>query len=382
VTTVVQGDLFEESDDLIAEDPDYLRKQLVTYIGNKRQLGKQIGDAVAQVRARLGGRRLVAADLFAGSGFVSRLMKQHAETMYVNDIEPYAGVLGQCFLANREQVDVGTLAELVSDLNARAERGMFVDGFIQEMYAPQNDREVQMGERVFYTSDNARRLDLFAQAVAELPSPERALLLGPLLSRASVHANTSGVFKGFYKDKGTGIGKFGASAGDALARIMGKIELEVPVLSAFSAEVHVNTSDANALAPTLPELDVAYIDPPYNQHPYGSNYFMLNLLTNYAAPPEVSAVSGIPTDWNRSGYNVKKRAATLLEDLVESTPAKFLIVSFNDEGFVAPIEIGSMLASRGKVSEVVTQYNAFRGSRNLRDRNIHVHEHVFVLERA
>ena len=55
----------------------------------------------------------------------------------------------------------------------------------------------------------------------------------------------------------------------------------------------------------LPPVDVAYLDPPYNQHPYGSNYFMLNLLASGREPAaeELSQVSGIPKNWNRSHYN-------------------------------------------------------------------------------
>ena len=40
--------------------------------------------------------------------------------------------------------------------------------------------------------------------------------------------------------------------------------------------------DAQSLAEELREtgqtLDIAYLDPPYNQHPYGSNYHILNAL--------------------------------------------------------------------------------------------------------
>lgn len=60
---------------------------------------------------------------------------------------------------------------------------------------------------MFYSNDNARRLDFYVQELQELPTEMRRLLLGPLLSKASIHANTGGVFKGFYKDKHTGIGK-------------------------------------------------------------------------------------------------------------------------------------------------------------------------------
>ena len=113
------------------------------------------------------------------------------------------------------------------------------------------------------------------------------------------------MFKGFYKDRTTGIGKFGGSNGDALSRIKGRIELDVPVLSRFECDMEIQQQDANELVRQLRGLDLAYLDPPYNQHPYGSNYFMLNLLVDYQKPQHVSNVSGIPTDWQRSDYNVR-----------------------------------------------------------------------------
>ena len=37
----------------------------------------------------------------------------------------------------------------------------------------------------------------------------------------------------------------------------------------------------------LKNLDVIYADPPYNQHPYSSNYFMLNLIIINEEPKKV-----------------------------------------------------------------------------------------------
>src|SRR5690606_11645010 len=145
------------------------------------------------------------------------------------------------------------------------------------------------------------------------------------------------------------------------------IELEVPHMSLFETDVEVFQQDANALISDTHEFDLIYIDPPYNQHPYGSNYFMLNLLTNYERPTDMSRVSGIPTDWNRSGYNVRKQALSLLEDLFANAPARFLLVSFNSEGYVSTEEIKGALEKHGKVDEVIVKYNTYRASRNLRD---------------
>ena len=79
----------------------------------------------------------------------------------------------------------------------------------------------------------------------------KKFFLAPLVTEASVHVNTSGVFKGFYKDKNTGIGCFGAAGKNALTRIFGKIELKEPVLSNFNSKVKIYKKDAVELAGEL-----------------------------------------------------------------------------------------------------------------------------------
>lgn len=92
-------------------------------------------------------------------------------------------------------------------------------GFIRRLYAPRDPAAIDPSDRVFYTPENADRLDSYRRLIQDEPPRLRSLLMGPLLSAASIHANTAGVFKGFYKDQSTGIGKFGGSGADALDRI-------------------------------------------------------------------------------------------------------------------------------------------------------------------
>ncbi len=368
-------------DDHVVEDPDYLSRQLITYIGNKRALLKYIGVALDRVKKRLGKNRLRVADLFSGSGVVSRYMKAHASFLASNDIEDYAAVISHCYLRNRSEVDVCALSEIVSELNVKVMSETFPIGFIEEMYAPRDETNITKDDRVFYTRDNARRIDNYRRLIDQVPREMRNLLLGPLLSEASIHANTAGVFKGFYKNRHTGVGQFGGSGSDALTRILGRITLEVPVLSLFECDYQVFQEDANMLAQQLHGLDLAYIDPPYNQHPYGSNYFMLNLIVRYQRPTRVSRVSGIPCDWQRSGYNVRNKALPLLKELLTNIDASFLLVSFNNEGFIPPDTMRSMLGEIGKVEVIELPYNAFRGSRNFNHRSVHVTEYLFLVER-
>lgn len=365
-----------------AEDSDYLTRQLVTYIGNKRALLRPIGIAVERVKHRLGKKTLRAFDAFSGSGVVSRFLKAHSSLLISNDLEDYAAVIGRCYLCNRSAVRLDTISRTVEDLNARVMSEPLSPGFIEEMYAPRDQSNITREDRVFYTRTNARRLDNYRRLIDTVPSQLRDMLLGPLLSETSIHANTAGVFKGFYKNRHTGTGQFGGSGSDALTRIMGEIRLEAPVLSNFECDCVVLQEDANEAARRLRNLDLAYVDPPYNQHPYGSNYFMLNLIVRYVRPARVSRVSGIPTGWRRSGYNARARSLPLLTDLLTTIDAPYLLVSFNDEGFITPAEMRAMLGSLGSVEVLETRYNAFRGSRNLNRRPVHVTEQLFLVERA
>jgi adenine-specific DNA-methyltransferase len=364
-----------------AENPDYLRRQLVTYLGNKRKLLGPIGAAIDEVKRRLNKPKLRILDAFSGSGVVSRFCKRHADYLAANDLEPFAQALARCFLTNADVVPP-TLTEVAACLNRSVSSEPLEPGFIAELYAPRSDDGIRPGERVFYTRANARRLDDYRRRMSGLPQPTFDLLLGPLLSEASVHANTSGVFKGFHRDRRTKVGKFGGTNADALSRILGEIVLDPPVLSRYSCDVEVFGDDANAVVRRLRGLDLAYFDPPYNQHPYGSNYFMLNLLVEYRRPERISARSGIPVDWRRSAYNSRGQALAAFADLAERTDAKFLLTSFNNEGFIPGDEMAALLGKLGRVTTVETPYNTFRGSRNLAGRSLHVVERLFLVERA
>jgi adenine-specific DNA-methyltransferase len=377
------------------ESSAYLRNQLITYIGNKRALLPFINEGIQYVIERTGRRKLDFFDVFSGSGVVSRYFKQYADSVTVNDMELYSEIINRCYLSNKDEIDMNALhceydaltAEAAGELLGTGRRG-----FVSEYYAPFDADNVQDGERCFYTPYNARCIDTIRQLITEMiPPAEQQFFIAPLLAESSVHANTGGVFKGFYKDSKTGRGKFGGNGANALNRIRGTITLPFPVFSSFSCPFRVFRCDANDLAAAgalyegLPGgiFDIAYIDPPYNQHPYGSNYFMLNLIASYRQPDEaeISRVSGIPHFWNRSQYNRKKYAADTFRSLVRSLRAKYLLVSFNSEGFITRDEMMEILSSAGNVRVFESPYNTFRASRNLKDRPVHVSEYLYVVEK-
>ena len=339
-----------------------------------------IGTGIRKVQERTGKKKLAMFDVFSGSGIVARYFKQFSSLLIANDLETYSAVINRCYLSNQNERDISLLRTYYRELVAESNKSP-VKGIITRLYAPEDDKNIRTDERVFYTSRNAMYIDTVRQLLERLPERERNYFLAPLLSEASIHANTSGVFKGFYKNKETGIGQFGGENKDALGRITGDIALPFPVFSNFSCETIIRNGDANEIVKTVPEVDVAYLDPPYNQHPYGSNYFMLNLIVDYTSPENISPVSGIPENWNRSFYNKENLALPYLCELVETIKSKYVLISFNSEGFIEIGQMKSMLAKIGTFEVLETNYNTFRGSRNLNNRTIHVKEYLYVLEK-
>src|SRR5574344_410301 len=362
------------------ENEKYLTEQIITYIGNKRSLLDFIGSGVKIVQKDLKKDKLDIVDIFSGSGIVSRYLKKYSNSLTTNDLEDYSYILNKCYLSNKSEIDYD---KLISSYNYLQEKlnGELNSGFITKLYAPKDTNNIKKGERVFYTTRNAMYIDTCRQLINELPEDIRPYFIAPLITEASKKNNTGGVFKGFYKNK-SGIGQFGGDAKNALQRIMANIDLPFPLFSNYECKVINYKEDANELAKKLPVADLVYMDPPYNQHPYGSNYFMLNLISNYNEPKDVSKVSGIPKNWNHSEYNQKKEALAAMCNLCNNVNAKYILISFNSEGFISKKEMQTMLSKIGKVTTLEKKYNAYRASRNLKNRNIYVYEYLFLVKKG
>lgn len=364
---------------VLHDNEQYLTEQIITYIGNKRSLLDFIGSAVEIIQKELNKDKLNIVDIFSGSGIVARYLKKYSNILITNDLENYSYTINRCYLSNKSEIDYDQLISyynlLVEKLNKKLD-----SGFISEMYAPVDTDNIKDGERVFFTKRNANYIDTCRSFIETFPEEIRPFFIAPLLAEVSVKNNTAGVFKGFYKNK-KGKGQFGGEGENALSRIKADINISLPVFSDFECKVINYQKDANVLAKELKDIDVVYMDPPYNQHPYGSNYFMLNLVNDYVKPLKISKVSGIPDDWNRSNYNKKREALIAMYDLCSNINAKYLIISYNSEGFISKNEMITMLKNVGEVTVLERKYNAYRASRNLSRRSLYVNEILFIVRK-
>ena len=346
---------------------EYVFHQLIPYLGNKRKLLGLIHQAVAKTGVSSGGTFL---DLFAGSGVVSRMAKKQGFRVISNDWEPYAQAINQCYIACNvapEFAHFGGYENAIAMLNAAVP----VEDWITRHFCPADDSAYDSAkERMFYTHANGMRIDAMRlqlehwQRDGLLSEREMSCLLAPMLYQACYTSNTSGVFKGFHNG-------WGGQTQTALYRILSEFCLK-PAM--FYDNGHANTvhqMDAAQLAAELQEpVDIAYLDPPYNQHPYGSNYHVLNTLTLWDRPPLTPHIEGrnkaaIREDWRterRSPYNHSASAAQAYDALLQTLHAKYILTSYSTDGTIALPELIAACIQRGHTEIVTQQYKRYRVS--------------------
>jgi adenine-specific DNA-methyltransferase len=375
----------------------YLKKHLIAYIGNKRALQGFLASVFTSLPLEPG--RTVFLDPFAGSGAVSRLARTLGYAVLANDWEFYAYVLNRAHLATerRELPELfrehGGAEALLARLNARAEKPP-AEEYIARHYAPADTgRADYRSERLFYTRENGLRIDALRAEIERIypgfdlagrAAREKFLLLASLLYQAATHTNTSGVFKACHKG-------FGGHGRDALKRIMAPVRLELPVLVDGAAPAEAFCLEAESFARGR-SGDICYLDPPYNQHQYGSNYHLLNTIARWDRPPvsgerradgSLRHKAGIRRDWTatRSAYCYAKSALPALRGLLESLDTRFVALSYNSEGIIPLEGLLDILSGQGGLEAYSSDYVKYRGGRQSLARQVHNVEILLVLDR-
>lgn len=356
---------------------NFVFQNMITCLGNKRKLLSIIRSIIEEIKIFLSKDKLNIVDGFSGSNVVSREFSYFSNNLYTNDLEYYSFILAYCYLKTPNNNQKERIIKHIEKMNKLAEIGPFYEGIICNLYAPKNTNSILENERLFYTRENALIIDTLRNYIEnEVEDDIQYYCLGPLIVKSSIHTNTCGIFKSFYK-------KFGGRNEDALKRIKQKIKLDIPVWNNTIFNSITTNKDINILINELPNnIDIIYLDPPYNQHPYGSNYFMLNVISENKEPENISKISGIPKNWKRSNYNYRETAIIFMKDLLEKSllKSKFVLISYNNEGIIKQYD-WKLLLHPYKTKKYEIDYNTFKGCKNLKNRNNKVLEILYLVSK-
>jgi adenine-specific DNA-methyltransferase len=324
---------------------------VVKYLGSKRLLIPSILGAVASV-APTGGTVL---DLFSGTSRVGHALKRAGYRVLACDHNAYAHRLATCYVQADAEEALGPAATLVGELGAIARR------------VPPPGPEAAGDEHWFvrdyaraaryFTPVNARRIAAVREAIAaKWLAPElESVLLVSLKEGADRVDSTTGVQMAYLKSWAP--------------RALRDLELRVPGLLPRAAPgkgraVCADAAEAAAQFAALGEADVAYLDPPYNQHSYLGNYHVWETLVRWDAPAVYGAArKRADVRDRRSPFNSRVHIAAALERVVAACRARALVVSFSNEGYIAREEMERLLAPHGRVRVEQREYRRYVGAR-------------------
>lgn len=380
---------------MITKD-NYLKNSLIAYIGNKRRLLPFIENAFLNILEEDKNIK-TALDLFAGSGSVSRLLKTLNLKVYSNDWEYYSYILNYAHICINEK-DVknmfkhtGGVENTINIIN-NIETINDKDRYISKYYAPLDDNNPDLkNERLFYTQYNATRIDIIRHNIEELyknkaiNKKEYYYLLASIIYEGATHTNTSGVFKAFHSG-------FGGRNKDALKRILSPISLkELSLYDGIKGEVSMLDANEYVLKNKDKHFDLVYLDPPYNQHQYGSNYHLLNTIALWDKPEinreiyingKKTDKGGIRKDWvkTKSDYCYKKTAKDAFKNLIDNINASHIVLSYSTDGIIDYDDLISILESKGKLKIVTSEYTKYRGAkRSVINKTKNV-EYLFIVD--
>ncbi|MEC7241930.1 MAG: DNA adenine methylase [Myxococcota bacterium] len=307
---------------------------MIKYLGSKRTLLPLIVQTIDSLE---GARSVI--DLFSGTSRVGHALKKHGFQVFSNDHNAYAATLARCYVQADDDL-LTEAKELIDELNTLpGRRGYFTETFCENsrFFMPQN------GERV-----DAIREEIEAKDLSE---ELKAIVLSSLMEAADRVDSTTGLQMAYLK-------KWAPRASKPLS-------LRVPELLAQSAHGKGKALQLEALeaANTL-RADVAYLDPPYNQHKYIGNYHIWESLVRWDKP-EVYGVACKRLDVRerRSVFNSKPAFREGFEALIAAVDARYLVVSFSNEGFVTREDMLEILSARGEVEVHETDFRRYVGAK-------------------
>jgi adenine-specific DNA-methyltransferase len=310
---------------------------MIKYIGSKRMLVPLIEEVVGRLPVRS------ACDLFAGTTRVGQALRRAGLEVVSNDLATYSEALGHAYIA-ATAADREAVRELLAELDGLPGRsGYFTRTFCEDAR--------------YLQPRNGARVDAIREAVAALALDPvaRGLVLTALLEAADRVDSTTGLQMAYLK----------AWAPRSFRDL--RLRLPHAVDGPLGTVVR---HDANALAATL-DVDLLYIDPPYNQHSYFSNYHVWETLVRWDRPEAYGvARKRIDCRTTKSPYNSRRHAAAALNDLLARVRAPWMLVSFNDEGFHDPGHVAALLGEHGYVACAEIDFKRYIGAQ------IGIHNHL------
>jgi len=295
---------------------------MIKYLGSKRLLVPHI---MAQIGLLPNVRTVL--DIFSGTARVGYAAKRAGFRVVANDHNAYAATLARCYVQSDAERMQKRAASLIEELN----RLKGVDGYFTETFCVRSR---------FFRPENGRRVDAIREAIeSKSLGPEiKSILLVSLMEAADRVDSTVGLQMAYLKQWAP--------------RALSPLQLRVPELVGRSRFGKSRACQLDAAdAASRHSGDVAYLDPPYNQHKYLGNYHIWETLALWDKPQFYGvACKRVDCRQRRSAFNSRGQFSQAFDVLLHSLDCRYVIISFSDEGCLSIGDMTDMLQGHGAVT--------------------------------
>ena len=351
------------------------------YIGNKENILENIYSILQS--NNVSGKTFF--DFFAGTTNVGRFFKSKNYQVSSSDILYLSYCLQKAYIENNSEPKFEKLLKILPESNNKS---LFstpletvsnylnsldgVEGFIFQNYTPAGTKELQQ-PRMYFIDENGKKIDAIRQQIENwkndnlISESEYYVLLTSLIETIGFYSNIAGVYAAFHKHWDF--------------RALRPLELRTIQFVDNGKENIVYNDDSMNLLDKI-NVDILYLDPPYNERQYAPNYHILETIAKYDEP-KLRGVTGM-----RDYSSQKSRfcnPTTALEDLnkiAKEAKYNFLVLSYNSEGIMPSEKILETLKQYGTVKLEQFEYARFKSNNNgLARTKKTVFEQLYILKR-
>ncbi|MBQ9072432.1 MAG: DNA adenine methylase [Bacilli bacterium] len=341
----------------------------MNYIGSKFSILSYIDEVVEGVVKEK--KDITFCDIFAGTGVVSKYFKEKGYNIISNDIEYFSYATLKGLIENSDELKFEKLQKkhidpfiCLNGLNGKK-------GFIYKNYSLGGTKKNEY-QRQYFSDDNAKKIDACRIKIEKwkkkklINEGEYYYLIACLIEAADKVANTASVYEAFLKEMKKSAYK---------PMIVNPLELIFK-----NKKYEIYNENSKDLIRKI-SGDILYLDPPYNNRKYDTNYHILETIALYDNPKIKGKTGTRVENTKKSNYCIKDKAAIELEDLIKNADFKYILLSYNDEGIIPIEKIEEMMKKYGNYKRYEKKHKRFKSDNERTYKKDYTIEYIHCLEK-
>ncbi|WP_083324614.1 DNA adenine methylase [Corynebacterium sp. HMSC072B08] len=334
------------------------------YLGNKSKLSDWIA---VEIGSRLPASSTIA-DPMCGTASVSEALARRGHNLIAADALKFPTLHAKARLLHNTAPafsNFGGYENILHTINNLP----LVEGYFFREFGEKGLPEARKAPRLYFSGPNAGKIDAIRSflkkefALGTISELERDLLIHDLILAVNAVANIAGTY-GYFR-----------SSISTNARV--PLQLRPSSFVETTGSHLVYHGDATEVLSGL-SVDAVYLDPPYTKRQYAGNYHILETLAREDEPIAQGDGGLRPWQNDASEFCYKRKAENAFRSVIESCDARFIFVSYSEDGQVSPEDLSAILREYGSLTICTQNHSRYRSNKNAKGGS--VLEYLYCLE--